>query len=1540
MSRARAVALCLVNWKGVFFERYQLDRHVTALEGGNGAGKTTVMVAAYVVLLPDLQRLKFVNVGESGATGGDRGIWGRLGEEGPSYAALEIELEPGQRVLCGVLLERKAAPSLSLTPFLISPLPATLTAHELLLATRDGQDEIPTLSEVGKLAAARGASCEVFGSVREYFSRLFELGIGALRLSTDEERNKLNDMLRTSMTGGISRTLTNDLRSFLFKRESGLFDTLSRMRQNLDACRRTRLEVSEARALEHEIGGIYTAGHAMFLAALGASRQRAREARAELARLEQASRALSQRALELETLESELSLRKASLEPRLTRARATEEAARERLQRLGRVHELEQRVLSATAARAQLLEPAELALEHKREQSAERERAKLARDAAQATLLRAAAGVASLQAGLEELHRQSHAFGRVRQLLAQAQRLLGELAAEGGAQSELAAQRGALAQLGAQTAEARAALGPGALEETLSTLLPCVREARQRLDRERAERHRQASSAEQRRAERSAALGALASLIGHPPDEESAGARARQELSRLNHLELLATRARELEQEWQRLSALGRRQQALQRELGALGYAPLPSARDFANGLAELERSRREHEQRQREHERAAERESERAQAGEARLEALRARAERFARVAQFGARLAQRELTLPRSASELSQQLRALDEQRHELGARARRCAEERQSALAQAQALEASSEGFDAALASLAERLEGKLLASSYEELELDDARRMQAELGPLLRAIVVEDPERALSQLGAQPHGQEHVWLVRAGAWPPPERPHLGLEVPGHVVSDLGFGLRVTPLPFHVQLGKAARERRVRELRAQADRQEQELEQLQRELAALEATRTDLERLWEHWDVWSSGDPAAELASTEAELETARAQVTEHQRLGREERLAAARLRTRQEGSQPHLGDHHLLDPPDYTQQAEAARAELERARGASAELERSREARALLLVQLHQLDEPAPDAALLATWQREQPLLDAQRDRLFALAEALEQLSAQRAAWAWSEAERALAEQTQLVPELDAQHERARLEAERLQAQFQAAESAWEQATAEAQRAAAELAAADAQLSRAQSELSAERAALGRERSELGASVELEQCQLELREATAAVERLRAEERSSDAELALAAERLQEARQQEQHGQRQLALERERCQPLQQAAEELLEAARAASVFEEPASAVGEAATSAQLWLEAQAKRTLLCDRLESARGATELAQAAREAWPDSAGSPNPGVHHLHLWLAVRSWLLERLPAPLGELAEPLLGLSRLQSDLAQLERRLERQEGDLRGTSGDVARSIDVQLRRAAAQVRRLNAALEGIRFGSIHGIRVQMERVTKMEQVLRALREGETQELLFQSDLPIEAALDEIFRRHSGGRSGGQRLIDYREYLDLCVAIQRRTGADWERVNPSQVSTGEAIGVGAALMMVILAEWEREDQLLRRQKALGSLRFLFLDEANRLSQDNLGVLFDLCRTLDLQLLIAAPEVARAEGNTTYRLVRRVNEQGREEVLVTGRRTSLPEPASTPPDDGAPSPSEVVPRPEPVQEALFGAEDVA
>jgi chromosome partition protein MukB len=318
------------------------------------------------------------------------------------------------------------------------------------------------------------------------------------------------------------------------------------------------------------------------------------------------------------------------------------------------------------------------------------------------------------------------------------------------------------------------------------------------------------------------------------------------------------------------------------------------------------------------------------------------------------------------------------------------------------------------------------------------------------------------------------------------------------------------------------------------------------------------------------------------------------------------------------------------------------------------------------------------------------------------------------------------------------------------------------------------------------------------------------------------------------------------------------------------------------------------------VEAGKKREVLLERLRTAHGGPALLAEIEILRDDSDTTFTEA--YLELWLRVRDWLRRRLPAQITEVNDPREALLRLRDQLSSLEERLAHQEQDLRGASEDVARGIDVQIRKAHGQVNRLAKNLDGVSFGGIRQIRVLLRRDEKMEQVLRALRENQAQGLLFHEELPIEEALAEIFRRYAGARSGGQRLLDYREYVHLQVEIRRKASPEWEIANPTRLSTGEAIGVGAALMMVVLTEWERDATLLRGRKSHGSLRFLFLDEANRLSHDNLGVLFDLCQTLDLQLLIAAPEVARADGNTTYRLTRRTGPDGRDEVLVSGRRT--------------------------------------
>jgi chromosome partition protein MukB len=118
----------------------------------------------------------------------------------------------------------------------------------------------------------------------------------------------------------------------------------------------------------------------------------------------------------------------------------------------------------------------------------------------------------------------------------------------------------------------------------------------------------------------------------------------------------------------------------------------------------------------------------------------------------------------------------------------------------------------------------------------------------------------------------------------------------------------------------------------------------------------------------------------------------------------------------------------------------------------------------------------------------------------------------------------------------------------------------------------------------------------------------------------------------------------------------------------------------------------------------------------------------------------------------------------------------------------------------------------------------------------------------------------------------------------------------------RRFGSDkWIRASSNTLSTGESIGVGAAVLMVILDAWEHQAVLFRGKRDVGSMRFLFLDEAARLSPKSFDTLGEFCERMDLQLLVAAPSADRARRGTAYRLVRRIDESGAEEVVVRGRR---------------------------------------
>ncbi len=1470
MKRTRAAQLTLVNWKGVFFQKYDLDPHVTALEGANGAGKTTVMIGAYVVLLPDMTRLRFANVGEQGGGGGDRGIYGRLGDPGrPSYAAMDILLPDGERVVAVIHLERRGEPAVDLTPLIISHLPQEVPLHAVLLDRVDGFDQVPELPRVRELVQAHGGATRTFHTTRDYFQTLFDLGVSPLRLTTDEERSKFNEMLRTSMVGGISRALTGGLRDFLLREEVGLADTLRTMRANLDACRRTRLGVQEARALEREIHGVFEAGQTMFAAAVAATRQRAEELREELERTALTVQKARARRDELGTLHGALLAQLDEARAATTQQQRLIEDAAATLDRVRRANAIHRRAQQRQAERQRFAADRDAA-SRKREAAAEaRDRARRRREEARAARDAAAAGLADFQSGFAELARRAEAF---------------RLAVE-------------------HLEKARAALPDEDVSpETAPEVRLHVEDRIDRLDKEVARLDREVSTADQRRAEFHRAFDALERITDEAIFLDDAFTRARQALAELRDLEARAAEKDALPELVERARADAEAQKQA-RDLAAASSTPAHPVRVAADAQAAFNQADAEatRADEKRLVEEAASRQAEAdLQSAQTRVRDLEAIRQQWHELRAHAEHLTHR-FNLPLNArQDLDYLLAFLHHKRDQLREERTRLQQQREQLEAQRAQIEHSGGHFDDALLLARDLTGGHLLALAFEDVDPQKAAAAQALLGPLASALVVEDVQAAAQKLLAEPLTPDTIYLIDQGA--PLPRDAQGLP-PGallqgtHALVPTAHGARLTRLPLHPSLGRAARQRQAELLAQRGQELTARVEDLNAQLRGVDDAIREANALQPNIHLLERLDPDIDLSVARKDAAAATERHLDHIQAAQLARQAAADARQRRGNLSRLLRVAHLLDAPDAQALLTQREVQLAQARAADLRLKHLQDDRKLLEGHLEALRVLPPEEDDLEDLQARRREAARERDQLAAPLRALRFVEEHRDALSWRDAQEALSEKSALAPALKQQLEDANALLADVEAELDDSTYALEKAADDAQRAEAVLRALDESLNRDLDELDELRV-------DDPSDDALKRAEQRLQVLQTNIGTLQERERALAADTTRAEERLQGAEGEVQLREGDLQRERERLQPALDAWEDLKLKAEPLRLLQPALASQYQSAFQAidarNIWPRAQHFLVLLAERLQRTHDGAELAALLLELQAQAEHKDRVGLY-LDAWLHTRNWLRRRVPPQIAEVEDPLEALVKLREHLARLEDQLIEQERTLRGNASDVARSIDTQIRRARQQINRLNTDLHNVRFGAIQGVRIRVGLVPQMEDVLRALREDDAQLLLFQSDLPIEEAMDELFRRYGGGRNGGQRLLDYREYLDLRVEIQRQAAREWESANPSRLSTGEAIGVGAAVMMVVLTAWERDANLFRSRRSAGTLRLLFLDEATRLSQDNLGILFDLCENLELQLIIAAPEVARAEGNTTYRLVRQLDAQGREQVLVSGRR---------------------------------------
>ncbi|HXK20842.1 MAG TPA: hypothetical protein VNG33_23685, partial [Polyangiaceae bacterium] len=861
---------------------------------------------------------------------------------------------------------------------------------------------------------------------------------------------------------------------------------------------------------------------------------------------------------------------------------------------------------------------------------------------------------------MDELHRRSSAHRS-------AQRLLAEVAALGGATA------------------------PSAQE------IPKLIELRQtqlgEIDAQRLTRERALTLAAEQSREWQTALGLLAAL-GRTTEAEGAYHAARDALRELDSLEHGLFERPALLAQLSEHQRLAERQTAAQKAAHALGLAQggdslariearLSSA---DTDLERLEEQRRalEEQRRQVSADRGLTRE--RLAQAQASLGKHRRVLQRVERITASAGPFAPTQEAVLRLRDSLSGE-------RQELASALESATQKREQLLHDANHLEASGGQFSAELLKLRDELDGELLGNRFEELDAKAAARLEALLGPLTHAIVVDDVAEASQRLEGKPRELLEVRLLASGT----DLGALDQNASEHALDlfvSEGPALRITRRPERPTLGRKAREARVEELRREAATLGEELERRQARLRSVTQALTEIDQLLPDAELLERGDPAqaqsllqVEQQKLEQDEQALDQAITELAVRISDTRLDAGRCRAL-------LSEAFLLDADSHADQARTLGEQLARLEQAASELARLAKPRKELTALLDALRALPPTAEELSRFETERAELAAERDRTFSLLEALTRLQGQLPALDWGDAEHALQNGEQVAPALEEQHQRARAAVEAAEEQVQAADTAWEHATADLQRAEAALGALEAHAARLAQEL----ASLG-----LTAEQTPERVAAQLSELGALVERLTLEERDLLAKRGAQAERLRQLGLELGKIQRDLADAQAAAEPAEQRWQALRDHAQAAQVLHSgEVSDDDEQRSALELRAEARSRAELLRDRLSAARGGDSLARAVPEPSPDDDDG------FLALWLRVREWLSRRVPAQVAQVEDPLLALERLRGHLSVLEQRLSHQEADLRGASEDVARGIEVQLRRAKAQVRRLNQNLDGV----------------------------------------------------------------------------------------------------------------------------------------------------------------------------------------------------------------------------------------
>ncbi|MDE1241924.1 chromosome partition protein MukB [Vibrio aestuarianus] len=1465
IERGKYQSLTMINWNGFFARTFDIDGLVTTLSGGNGAGKSTTMAAFITTLIPDQSLLHFRNTTEAGSSQAsrDKGLYGKL-QAGACYAALDVVNSRKQRLLFAVKLQQVAGrdKKVDIKPFVIQGLPSHIKPTDVLIENvSDNHARVRQINEVKDIVAKiEGAHFKAFNSIVDYHAQMFEFGVVPKKLRNSSDRSKFYRLIEASLYGGISSAITRSLRDYLLPQNGGVKkafqDMESALRENrmtLEAIKTTQADRDLFKHLITESTNYVAADYMRHANERHKKLEQTLALRNELFgsrnTLIEQNNLLNRVQEELELLVEQESALEQDYQAASDHLQLVQNALRQQ-EKIERYQEdleelsirLEEQMMVVEEARERVLMAEEQATVSEDEVDSLKSQ------------------LADYQQALDVQQTRALQYQQAVQALDKAKQLLGD---------------------DNVTPDTAVAL-VGELKQQQDSNTTTLLALKHKLDM---------SSAAVEQFEH--ALKLVQGIVGAIPRGDAA-AQAKLVIQQVRDAEQICHN----EQQWyaqQRDLERRLNQQQTARELVA-GYQKQHQVELLDEQMLEQEHERHsalieslEYVQEELREQRSEQRRLE--QDKQAEIQRLESIAPTW--IAANDALETLREQSgaeLQDSQSVMAHMQQVLELEKAQSIAKDK-LADRRAQLDSEIERLASPGGSNDPRLKGLADTLGGVLLSEIYDDITLSDAPYFSAMYGPARHAIVVSDLSGIKEKLIELDDCPEDLYIIEGDIDAFDDSSFNADELEGAVCVQLNDRqMRYSRFPEIPLFGRAARDQRLELLR---NEREDVLEAHAK--AAFDSQK--LQRLYQsfndfvakHIQVAFNADPeqalqiareqrnqvARVLADLEAKEQQQRSQLQHSkQALTLLDKLAPSMLLIEDEALQARFDELE-----EKISHLSAAKAFLSAHRKTIAELENIASA----------LDtDPEQFEELTVQYQQADQALQMLKVQIFALSDVVER----RHYFSYSDSVDLLSKSSELSEQLkaklvDAENARTRTRDELKQSQSQMNQYNQVLASLKSSH--------QAKLETVQ-EFKQELQEFGVHADE-GAQERAQRRRDELQERLHSSRARKSEyERtitSTDLEMKALVKRLKKV-QKEYQDLRTFVVNAKAgwCSVLRLARENDVERR-----------------------LHKRELAYLSADELRSmsdkSLGALRLAVANNEDLRDALRLSEDNAHperKVLFYIAVYQHLRERIRQDIIRTDDPVEAIEEMEVELARLTEELTQRENRLAISSESVASIIKKTIQREQNRIRMLNQGLSNINFGQVNGVRLNVKVRESHEILLAGLAEQQNQhkDLFESARYTFSEAMAKLFQRVNphidmGQRSPqvlGEELLDYRNYLELSVEVNR--GSDgWLQAESGALSTGEAIGTGQSILLMVVQSWEEESRRLR-SKDIIPCRLLFLDEAARLDTKSISTLFELCDRLDMQLLIAAPENISPEKGTTYKLVRKVFKD-HEHVHVVGLR---------------------------------------